>query len=85
MQDLIIALRIDTMNPVHTRISVFTNSKRNGIVSPQVGLSGQLTVNTELAEEFIDACNADRVTWVEGGEPPKWLSEHPMFNKALTE
>jgi len=52
--DLRNAIRIDSTNSVHTHITIYTNTKRNGFANDRPsGLSGQLIIDTELVVEFI--------------------------------
>ena len=53
--DLLVSIDIYESNPVHTRISIYSNNKRYGIVTEKAtGLSGRLCVDTELVCEYID-------------------------------
>ena len=52
--DLCTEIQIDSINSVHTCITIFTNTKRNGDVTDRLTNNiGQLTIDTELVVEFI--------------------------------
>ncbi len=76
--DLRNTIRIDSTNPVHTRITIFTNTKRYGDVTHSpTGNSGQLTIDTELVVEFIWALRPIRVSYPE--LDPRSIPGFPEF------
>lgn len=58
-----ITLRINEVNPVHARISLFTSGKRNGIETTSRGLAGDLCIDAETLMDFIARLNPNRLTY----------------------
>lgn len=57
-----ITLRINEINPVHTRLSLFCSGKRYGIETTSRGLSGDLCIDTETVLDFIERLQPNRIT-----------------------
>jgi hypothetical protein len=76
-----ISIRIDEINPVHARISVFTSGMRRGIPTTSRGLSGELCIDAEVLIEYVAQTKPNWIQWdiSKLGLAPNWLKNDYRF------
>ena len=65
---LTIGIRIDSINPVHTRISIFTAMIYHDVDAATAtrGKAGDLCMDTDGVADFIERLQPDRITVADG-------------------